>query len=530
MIFKDNHGDNYTIDFKPMVRKYFCPACHSERKNKKDRSLHINRNSNIGKCYHCDRVFFPHNEVDNIVKEYKKPKDLETKISKQVIDYFKTRGISESSLNYLKVTSGLNYMPQVEKETNCIKFNYYKSDKLINIKYRDNSKNFKFETDCEVTFYNYDAVYNFDKIIVVEGEIDALSFVEAGIFNVVSLPNGCNNVKFLNQYIFDIERVKEWVLCVDKDNGGIASRSELMGKLGIEKCLLVNTKDCKDANGYLLKYGKEGLQKIYADAERIIEDDNSYDIDFIINEGNIDETIKLKPYNIILGEKREYGITEIITSGNLSMISGKAKSRKTFSLMALCSLIIGENIHYISNCDNGIVLFDTEQFKHHSLRFYKRLSKIADISKFKMINLRAYSKETRLNFIKGYINTYKPTLAIIDNVRDIIKDFNDIGQSDEILTALSNLSETTETHIMCTLHTNKADNNARGHLGAEITQKSETVFLIQTDENINVTDISPFYTRNEKFTNIQFEISEGVPFIYGKPKVQMNNQEEEEPF
>ena len=197
MIFQDNFKTCYTIDFKPTKSKYICPACHNERKKKKEKSLYINRQTMIGKCYNCDRSFFEHKEVDNIVKEYKLPKELKTKLSKSVIEYFNSRGISESSLNHLKVLNGLTFMPQVNGEVNTIDFNYYKGGKIINVKHRDKDKNFKFETDCEVTFYNYDVIYDNDRVIVTEGEIDALSFIEAGLWNVVSLPNGCKNTSLL---------------------------------------------------------------------------------------------------------------------------------------------------------------------------------------------------------------------------------------------------------------------------------------------------------------------------------------------
>jgi 5S rRNA maturation endonuclease (ribonuclease M5) len=516
MIFIDQYKNCYTIDFRPTKSKYICPVCGTLRKNKKDRSLYINRNTKIGKCFNCDAVLFEHKETDNIVKEYKQPKELKTKLSKSVIDYFSKRGISESSLNYLKVTNGLTFMPQTNTDVNTIDFNYYKSDKIINIKHRDNSKNFKFETDCEVTFYNFDAVYNFEKIIIVEGEIDALSFIEAGLMNVVSLPNGCKNTKFIDQYIFDIEKVKEWVLCLDKDEGGLSARFELLSKLGIEKCKIINTKDCKDANSFLVKHGKKELVNAYNLAESLIENKSEFDFNMITEESNITDETKTKPYTIILGQPQigfEYGkpaITEMLTSGNLSMIKGKSKSRKTFSIMMLCKLVLSNNPGFVNNSENGVILFDTEQFKHHSIRFYKRLSEMgADVSIFRMYNLRAYNKEQRLQFIKTYIEKYTPSLAIIDNVRDVIRDFNDIGQSDDIITMLSNLMETTGTHICCTLHENKGDANARGHLGSELTQKAETVFGIETTEN--VTTISPDYCRNKEFEAIKFEIIDNLP-------------------
>lgn len=238
-------------------------------------------------------------------------------------------------------------------------------------------------------------------------------------------------------------------------------------------------------------------------------------------ESNIDLNTKLQPYKIILGEKsfnesNELEIIEIMTSGNLSMINGKSKSRKSFVIMALCVMILNENIklsNYTSNYERGIVVFDTEQFKHHTKRFYERLARIVPTNNFVMKNLRAYNKEIRLKYIKNYIESEKPALVFIDNIRDIISDFNDIEQSDKIITMLSNLMEKTGTHICCTLHVNKNDNNARGHIGSELTQKAETVFMVETFKDSGITEIRGEFTRNKPFKNIQFKLENSLPVI-----------------
>jgi len=46
-------------------------------------------------------------------------------------------------------------------------------------------------------------------------------------------------------------------------------RSELIRRFGVEKCLLINFKDCKDANEYLIKYGGLALQDSIKDAVEI---------------------------------------------------------------------------------------------------------------------------------------------------------------------------------------------------------------------------------------------------------------------
>ena len=59
-------------------------------------------------------------------------------------------------------------------------------------------------------------------------------------------------------YFEDKEKV---ILAVDSDEAGQALQSELVRRLGAEVCYLASFDDCKDANEYLQKYGKEKLQE-----------------------------------------------------------------------------------------------------------------------------------------------------------------------------------------------------------------------------------------------------------------------------
>ena len=58
---------------------------------------------------------------------------------------------------------------------------------------------------------------------------------------------------------------KKIILAVDNDEPGQALQQELIRRLGAEVCFLATFEECKDANDYLIKYGKEAL------AQRIIK-------------------------------------------------------------------------------------------------------------------------------------------------------------------------------------------------------------------------------------------------------------------
>jgi twinkle protein len=156
-------------------------------------------------------------------------------------------------------------MPQTKKEENCICFDYYLNGEVINVKYRDGRKNFKLYKDAEKIFYNLDNIRTENECVIVEGEFDVLAFRTAGVNNVVSVPNGFNlkgnlNLDYLDNYTEYFDNKEVIYLAVDNDEAGRKGQAELIRRLGVEKCKIVSFNDCKDANDYLLKYGKESLK------------------------------------------------------------------------------------------------------------------------------------------------------------------------------------------------------------------------------------------------------------------------------
>jgi twinkle protein len=138
-------------------------------------------------------------------------------------------------------------------------------DQLINIKYRDGRKNFKLYKGAEKVFYNINSIVGYDSCVITEGEMDVLALHEAGIKNAISVPNGAtlnsNNLDYLDNCIDYFEDKEKVILAVDSDDAGQALQAELVRRLGAEVCFLVSFDDCKDANEYLQKYGKEKLQE-----------------------------------------------------------------------------------------------------------------------------------------------------------------------------------------------------------------------------------------------------------------------------
>ena len=210
-----------------------CPQCYQTRKNKTDDSLSVNVEKGFYNCHNCGwsgSVRFKPK------KEYIKPPSIELKLSDKIVQWFKGRGISEATLAHWKIGESETFIPQVKKNRSTINFNYYRNNTLVNIKYRDAEKNFKMVSGAELIFYGLDNITELEKVYIVEGEMDALSLHEAGIYSVCSVPNGASKgnqrLEYLDNCWKYFEDKNEIIICTDNDDAGLQLRNELARRFG----------------------------------------------------------------------------------------------------------------------------------------------------------------------------------------------------------------------------------------------------------------------------------------------------------
>jgi hypothetical protein len=184
--------------------------------------------------------------------------------------------------------------------------------------------------------------------------------------------------------------------------------------------------------------------------------------------------------------------TPLFFLGDFSLTIGKAKSRKTFLNSLLMAVLVSNNgIENIkSNLPDdklNVLFFDTEQGKYHAYKTAMRVNRMLGIQSapnFKAFHLRRYSPKERLQIIEYVIfNTPNVGVVFIDGIRDLVTSINDEMQATKIASKLMKWSQELNIHISCTLHMNKGDNNARGHLGTELLNKSLVTISVTKCKN-----------------------------------------------
>ena len=218
------------------------------------------------------------------------------------------------------------------------------------------------------------------------------------------------------------------------------------------------------------------------------------------------------------------GAYEILgTLGNFSLITGKAKAKKSFlvNIAVSCALskdlILGRFKSYLPAEQNEVLYFDTEQGKFHVQNAIKRICSLIGVAEPKNLHaffLRSQTPAERLQFIENeiYIND-NIGFVVIDGIKDLVTSINDEGEATMIASKMLKWTEERNIHILTVLHQNKGDNNARGHIGTELINKAETVLSVTVLENDkDVTVVEAQQCRNREPEPFAFRINEnGLP-------------------
>lgn len=196
-------------------------------------------------------------------------------------------------------------------------------------------------------------------------------------------------------------------------------------------------------------------------------------------------------------EVLKIGKVAIGTLGNFSASIGKAKSKKTFNVLAMVAAALSgkEILNYTTdfpNQKNRILYIDTEQSQNHCMIVMHHIMKLVelpaneDCDRFYFLALRKFNPKERLAIIDDAISHIEGLgFVVIDGIRDLVYDINSPCEATCVISKLMQWTDEYQIHLHTILHQNKSDENARGHIGTEINNKAETVIQIEKDKDDN---------------------------------------------
>ena len=219
--------------------------------------------------------------------------------------------------------------------------------------------------------------------------------------------------------------------------------------------------------------------------------------------------------------------------GDIQMIKGKAKQGKTNTLLCIMTaLLSGEFLVIKSKVkDCKLCYFATEEHRRSVKRIAKKVHRLCQWNpninndRYKVYSIRKKNSKERVKYIEQKVREEKPDVVFIDGVRDLLNDFNNISESNEIVSLLLCLSEECNCSIVSVLHTNKSnfDSSPRGHLGTEMQNKCSDVLEVSKDKNVFCVEETE--SRNIEVGKFAFTLNEnGLPEYADVSVVEKTNE------
>ena len=272
--------------------RVLCPKCHGGTGGEKSLSVTIDRELHVAKwnCFRATCGYSGGYTVGDDVysKAFQSTRKKGSKkgqqpvvrpqvelepLTQEMLDFFSSRGISQDTLERNRISSIHAYDPMTKEKSNIIGFPYFSHDLLVNIKYRTLDKRFWQVKGAEKVLYGLNDVVGKNEIIIVEGEMDKLALEEAGITNVVSVPDGAparvkegelppadEDTKY--SYLWNsrawLDQAVRIVIATDNDAPGDALAEELARRLGKERCWRVRWPFTKQDHDFVaIPYGDD---------------------------------------------------------------------------------------------------------------------------------------------------------------------------------------------------------------------------------------------------------------------------------
>jgi len=243
-----------------------CPFCKPE---KKDNFWKFFLNKNEG-TYYCHRqkncgVKGSFQDLLKHLGQIETEIEVENKdISEKIYKYFEARGISRDIISSHNIKTG--------RDGN-IAFEYYHKNKLVLVKYRNfkkgEKKKYWQEGNGKNVLWEIDNTNPKLPLIITEGEIDKLALHQSGLCNIVSIPFGSGNFKWVDECWDELEGFDEIIICPDNDKAGEKFRDECIKRLGEWRCKVAELDKYNDINELLHFEGEGKVREFLENAEEV---------------------------------------------------------------------------------------------------------------------------------------------------------------------------------------------------------------------------------------------------------------------
>lgn len=238
----------------------YCPACNGTS----ERSLSVNattgqwicnRQNNCGQSGNLRALQDLYGDkpatrgtpvVPQLERTYVDPKHAATALKSNGRAWLNARGLDDLTIGAWRVGQERAYYRKADGEADGLAWPVYDDKrKLVNLKGRClKIKDFVNKKGCAqwpVGIHLVDVALCGKRLILVEGEIDAMSGHHYGLRNIVSLPNGAGDQKWIDLAWDWLGQFETIVLCLDADKAGREALAAILNRLRFQWDIRVAT-------------------------------------------------------------------------------------------------------------------------------------------------------------------------------------------------------------------------------------------------------------------------------------------------
>ncbi|MBW1697847.1 MAG: AAA family ATPase [Deltaproteobacteria bacterium] len=384
------------------------------------------------------------------------------------MEYVRGRGISIESVKRFKL--GL-----FEKNgIRWLSIPHYRNNNLVNIKFRSlppAEKDFRRIPGCESILFNCDCLKAQQEIFLTEGELDAITLIQAGIENTVSGTTGAGS--FDPEWIDILKPLKRIYLCYDADDSGQQGARSLAKRLGYNRCFNVELPEGQDINDYF-NSGNDifAFQNLVNQARRfdlpgVISMEAAFDLLAREKSRSESDTGLLTPWQNV------NHLVKSFRPGDLIIVSAPPKTGKTTWCLNIGEHLTLQNIPVLFFClemrpERLTYKLIQSAYRKENLSsedIEKARNEFSDIPLYFGHSFKKQKLEDVLQLIREAIQRYDLKLVIFDNLHFLIRSVSNVNEElGQAVQGFKLLAEEMEIPIIAIAQPRKREGGARDEI------------------------------------------------------------------
>ncbi len=230
--------------------------------------------------------------------------------------------------------------------------------KLRNLESDKDRRKFRRVMGGASSLFNGESVRGLKQVVLVEGELDAVTLWQLGVTNVASTSLGSKK-QIPEEWVADLKDAEDIVLWYDADEAGQDSMQTLMTQLGSYRCRIARIPedvDAKDANDILKKHGDDGAPIV----RRIVKEARGIENAVVVRPSFYGDVIlsRIEQGAEVLGVSTGWASVDRIIRGlrprETTLVTGHTAHGKTTWTTALMRSLVSRGYpSIISSLENG---------------------------------------------------------------------------------------------------------------------------------------------------------------------------------